>query len=149
MLIECPNINQEFVTVYIIAREINLEELQLQEKQRKNNIVYYIRNEELILKIKECFEQYRTLNMTLSEYFGRNILYACKNRDENSFMLEGKKNPKNPLLLFKIRRSCLINQNVNDVKSKNPVRMSFKDILEKLQRNLRRKNTGPRPLIPL
>ena len=130
MLIDCYGIRQEFVVTYIIVHEIKFDELQLEERQQKKTKVFFIKNYELIKKIESSLNQYRQLNKTLSEYFGRSIIYAQKNEHKvKRFILKETKNITKPLLLFKIRNRCHLNQNLDDVISTKPVRMSLNDIL--------------------
>jgi len=129
MIVECSGVHQEFVTVYIIQFEINLNELQLQERHHKKTKVFFIQNEEIAKEIKACFLEYQELNLTLSDYFGRTIIYAQKHViKRKNFILKETKNPRRPLIIFKVQNRCHINQNIKDVKSK-PLRMSLDDIL--------------------
>jgi len=129
MIVECTGVHQEFVTVYIIQLEINLNELQLQERQHKKAKAFFIQNEEIAKEIKACFLDYQGYNMTLSDYFGRTIIYAQKQEiKRKNYILTGRKNMRRPLIIFKVQNRCHINQNIKDVKS-NPLRMSLDDIL--------------------
>ena len=130
MLVECSGINQEFVTVYIMLHEIHLDDLQLQERRQNKSFVYYIRNLEITRNIVESSKKYRESNVTLSEYFGRNIIYAQKShRERKNFILKEKKNITNPLLLYKVGNRCHLNENIKDVILSEPKRMSVDDIL--------------------
>jgi len=67
-------ISQKFISLYIAKWEINLDELKLFEVQLRFVKVYFITNIEIVDKIKDSYDQYKSSGKTLSEYFERSII---------------------------------------------------------------------------
>lgn len=128
--VKCMGINREFICAYIISSKLKNENLMLQETTKCNGKTFHVRNLSVIADIKAAFKSFRESNLTLSEFFGRTIVHATKkNESVESFKIKFPKNPRKPLVLFKISTTFYLEQNMLNVWCDKPIHMTLSDIL--------------------
>ena len=90
-----PKVDRKFVHAYLAIENIPLEALQLFERNSKN----HIGNRNILGKIQTEYEKFRNSNVTLAQYFNRDVIIGKISRSGQHCNVNVSEITKLPLIL--------------------------------------------------
>ena len=148
------NINPIFIVAWLKCCLLKKDREKIDFTPYRN---WYTINDSLITeRLQKDYEDYTKLNLTLSEYFERDII-LCTRVDAKRYTVEWQESMTRPIFIFKKRCKFFlafyikltkivslnilniildsiyydsIEENISNFRCKNPIRMSWADILE-------------------
>ena len=90
-----PKVDRKFCHAFLAVENIPIEALNLYEKNSKN----HIGNKNILERIRSEYEKFKSANVTLSQYFNREVIIANISRSEQYCTINVSEISRLPLIL--------------------------------------------------
>ena len=115
-----PKVDRKFVHAYLAIENIPLEALQLFERNSKN----HIGNRNILGKIQTEYEKFRNSNVTLAQYFNRDVIIGKISRSGQFCNVNVSEITKLPLILATDYNGKFFHGiQLSDVRASGPIKM--------------------------
>ena len=126
-MVHLSGVDQAFLHLWLSVFKIKEDELHLRGERGRGR-AQFINNPSIVRRIKSDHEDYKARKTSLQAYFDRSIIEFRRSDQRYVYNTSLESVSNHPAFVFKTKGKYCLNQPLDELKAKKPIRMSLKHI---------------------